>query len=1164
MNISQLALHAATGPSDNPDGSMLRRKATDITATPDRAGHPDNYVAESAGDPPRGFQGPTKSPRPTDPDGSPTKPSLAGYYSSLRNNVTTAVESFTILTPLRARRTSTGKIFDSPPWSPSGDTQDLTPSPTSGSENSSPPEVTTPVRLLAPNGRLPSRIMNASASYLPPTPYNPPETPVDTNNITVHAGLADKATISTITALPNEATETGLTTLFPADTNIADPTTKAPPTTDNSTTNDDDDLNTKPPALPDAEFRRLRLLSQAALAGHTTLPTQATARNVQGSQDMPPTALLQVRPPLKAPMSTTKQTSLEASFARAVPKALNNNTNNPPQATVRFNPLTLPGALRPSSLRKHAPSLPNNNPVSPTVHTVNTTAGTEVIEDTNLEEPHPLDEEFPSLHSTTMRRRSSRNTTTAAIKQNPPSAEAPQVAPARVQTHRTTTRTTQVVSTTPPITHLHHAIVVIICRVDAEDSFNNFLDSIAEALAFLRKYVDPQAAFLSKPNSPPEYGPITSRETCPEVQFVLNRHYIDNKNPYAFANGTPKTTKSIRVSATLGLNQDPKPIFDAVRGDLMKYNISITYKPFQALDTVNRIVFLGAPQNANKHEAEETIYNILSALEQRRRTLDPDGFPMEEHSGDLPRFAIVSEQPGGMPYIEKKGAEKNTARAGPPREQRTLQILCDTKDYRRLGRLVTAAKEEKHWTREFGPSCHPTEVPDNDYTEAQRQRYIIMVETHRSSQLSAGEVPISGLRNADKEITLRRLPDAKNRPQPPATLTVKQIMRDMRFKGKLLWLCVLKADNGRYTGYFVSGDAMLTADVQAFLLCPGAQIYWYLLRRGYYKSDVDRLIRNTFNFEQQSLVADTKYNAQTRLAFIRSGKDEFMDIIQASYNADSGIDPTAGLTEAQIKLRNSQKEAVVGTLKANDINYYNFDDGQSITTVHTKVPDDDDCSIASRSLGETCFEPEDDTDEDEDEDAIDSEPTNRSNTSVQFVDLAGLADDPPTAQNNYISQDVDEETVIGEESEDITEEQDAPCFTTEMWRHYGGFGPDMIVTLNILLTELEIPDYDCANSSVPTHLRNLLLSETQGDIEVTHGYLMSIRESIEAGMKEQEHAVMSVEDTEMHECLAQLEDEATIEDAGRPATRTAEAVALEKPRGCAGLSSTSRPGVHQW
>lgn len=141
---------------------------------------------------------------------------------------------------------------------------------------------------------------------------------------------------------------------------------------------------------------------------------------------------------------------------------------------------------------------------------------------------------------------------------------------------------------------------------------------------------------------------------------------MDSKNSYAFSNGKPKTIKTIRVSATLGMNEDPKEIFDAVRGDLMRFHVSMTYKPYQALDTVNRLLFLGAPQDANKHEAEETIYRILSELEVRRRTYDPDGFPPEIHGGVLPWFAIVSEQPGGLPYVEKSESEKATSRVGPP------------------------------------------------------------------------------------------------------------------------------------------------------------------------------------------------------------------------------------------------------------------------------------------------------------------------------------------------------------------------------------------------------------------------------------------------------------------------------------------------------------------
>lgn len=1116
MNFSQLSLRAATDPSADPPNSAPRRKAVDITATPDRANITKELIADDSEEyipsPPRGFQGPTKSTKSAasaNPS-SITKQSLAEYYANLRAKASSTVaEAYTVLTPLRARRATDNITKDT-------DSTGSVPSTSAGSETPMdtfpflPAPAATPTRLLAPNGRLPSR-----------------GSPINTAIINI-TDPAQPNTSENSTTLLNHDTATTLTT---ADNPI--------------NTDETEDLYTKPHALPDAEFRRLRLLSQT-----TTHHSPA------------PTGTLEALTKQKHPPSSQKQSSLEASFAKAVTKSLHNRLSTPLPNNNKQQ-TTLPSALRKTNTSSTKTSTTKTTTWSPTE--------TDTTEEASPTLPTSNDDDLATLHPTTMRpvRRNPRRSTTDAPLQTALSTPPP-AAPLTITKPSTTTTTNTTRSNrkqpnppAPVLTHDFHSVVVLIVRVDAENSFDNFLDSMADTISFIQRYVDTTAAFLPKPGSPKEFGPISSRETCPEVQFVMIRHYLDSKNPYAFSNGKPKTTKAIRVSAILGTNEDPAQMFDAISGDLMRFNVSMTYKPFQALDTENRLVFLGAPQNANKHETEETIYRICSDVEARRRNLDPDGFPAHIHSGDFPRFAVVSEQPGGMPYVEKTASEKSSTRVGPPREQRTLQILCASSDYDRITRVVMAAKEEKHWTKEFGPSCHPTEVPTNEYSEAERQRYLVMVETHRSAQLSQGTVPISGLRDADKEITLRRLPDSKNKPQPAMQLNIKQVMRDMKFKGKLLWLCVLKADNGRYVGYFSSGDAVLTAYTQAFLLCPAAQVYFYLLKRGYLKADVDRLIRNTFNFEQQSLIAETRYNAETRLAYIKSEKDEFMDIISAAYNPETAVDPSAGLSDAQLKLRQAQSEVVVGTLKAGAINYYNFDDGQSITTIHTRAAaDDDDNSIATKSIGDTRFEP-DDSEDDNDDDLI---PTNLS-SSVQFTGLEHLTVEPPAAQNNVmdtIDRDLDTDT-LGEEQDTHMDDAGTLSFATEMWKQYAGDADDMKTVINILLTEHEIADnYEVSDSVIPKHLRELLFQETKGDTDLTRAYLLSIRESVEAGITDANISEsLATHDEELAFQLQLLEDEAALTTAGLPATTAAAAANLGQPRGRVDSVGTSRPGVEK-
>ena len=94
-----------------------------------------------------------------------------------------------------------------------------------------------------------------------------------------------------------------------------------------------------------------------------------------------------------------------------------------------------------------------------------------------------------------------------------------------------------------------------------------------------------------------------------------------------------------------------------------------------------------------------------------------------------------------MPWEQPALGRRST---GPTKERRCIQIMCATEDCERLAKLVMAAKERGIWTREFGV-CYPTEAPDKNYSDDERDRYAEMVEIHGSAQLSMGSAPVYGL-----------------------------------------------------------------------------------------------------------------------------------------------------------------------------------------------------------------------------------------------------------------------------------------------------------------------------------------------------------------------------------------------------------------------------------
>jgi hypothetical protein len=109
-----------------------------------------------------------------------------------------------------------------------------------------------------------------------------------------------------------------------------------------------------------------------------------------------------------------------------------------------------------------------------------------------------------------------------------------------------------------------------------------------------------------------------------------------------------------------------------------------------------------------------------------------------------------------------------------------------------------------------------------------------------------GAALLDGVIDIDTNFTLRLLPDAEGKVRSPMISSVWGIFNLMELNNKKVWICVFTGSNGMTTGYFSSVVQELSEHVAAFITCPGAQVYWWLRRRGCITADVNKLIRYCF------------------------------------------------------------------------------------------------------------------------------------------------------------------------------------------------------------------------------------------------------------------------------------------------------------------------------
>ena len=433
-------------------------------------------------------------------------------------------------------------------------------------------------------------------------------------------------------------------------------------------------------------------------------------------------------------------------------------------------------------------------------------------------------------------------------------------------------------------------------------------EKILAGLSFIHSAVDPTAAFLPRPNSARTI-PIYDEASFPHDQFTTGMNFFVYQNDYSLF---PIKTENrwIRFSVNMGFNVDPHSFLHVMKVDLMDLGATFEIKQEQALNTCTNIVFLGAPNCINKTYAKEVLDMYLIPLEKELMESDPLTYPAAIHGLPWPSYSMVIEQPGGLFEAVPKGMK----RVPPPRERKTLQLLCATEAYDRLAALIKAAKRRGSWTAEFGNGqCFPVEVPEADANKLTKDNYKVMVETHSSSQLGMGYGTFSGIKDDRVEMTIARLPDT-NGPRSPVKITLRHVLRCMQFKGYPLWICLVRTDKKQGFDIFYDGQCPITTSyVHEFLKCPAAQVMFWLLKRGFNKEQVEAFITATFNLEQCTLCAQAKYNADIKLAQVATVEED-MDIFTASQRKGSKINTDLGLTPERISIRQAQLRATVCNL----------------------------------------------------------------------------------------------------------------------------------------------------------------------------------------------------------------------------------------------------------
>ncbi len=286
-----------------------------------------------------------------------------------------------------------------------------------------------------------------------------------------------------------------------------------------------------------------------------------------------------------------------------------------------------------------------------------------------------------------------------------------------------------------------------------------------------------------------------------------------------------------------------------------------------------------------------------------------------------------------MPW---EGAEEKKQKQGTNNARLAYILHIHEPDYARMKILLAYAKDWKVWHKHWGNAAFSVEIPNEKSSQAEKTRYIQMVQTHGSVQLSMGAALLEGLINADTTFTLCLLPDAEGNARPPTTTSVRGIFRLMEINDKKVWICVSTGTNGATTGYFSSVVQEISEHVAAFVTCPGAQVYWWLRRCGCVTADNNSPIKHCFTLSQQQKVTASKYLKDLGHAVVEHADGD--DIIGAS-TSEGIYDLTLGLSDKERRSligRGYDAAAITyGEAKEGAIKAHNFSVALFITSLHS-------------------------------------------------------------------------------------------------------------------------------------------------------------------------------------------------------------------------------------
>ncbi len=175
------------------------------------------------------------------------------------------------------------------------------------------------------------------------------------------------------------------------------------------------------------------------------------------------------------------------------------------------------------------------------------------------------------------------------------------------------------------------------------------------------------------------------------------------------------------------------------------------------------------PNTIKEEIIKQTMDKELTRIKQILLLTNKDYKFTRERSNNWMRYVVMKGFLSGMPW---EGIEEKKQNQGTRNSRLAYRLHVHRPDYKRMKYLLAYTKDKNIWHKIWGNATYTIETPEEKDPIGMKNKYIQMVQTHGSVQLSMGAARIEGMLDVDTVFKLQLLPGADGKARQPTKTIV--------------------------------------------------------------------------------------------------------------------------------------------------------------------------------------------------------------------------------------------------------------------------------------------------------------------------------------------------------------------------------------------------------